>query len=98
VGDGRRPVDDQATGQDPSGYRPSLGSGTRRMNRISSPPPATPTTPPTASWSRNSPATHIVNHHGDGGLRQAKLSAADHDHSTRRLTVPDDTPRQHGTL
>src|SRR6266508_3815366 len=39
-----------------SGYRASLGSGTRRMNTTSSAPPATPTIAPTASWSRNAPA------------------------------------------
>ena len=37
MGDGRRPVDDQSPGKDPQRYRPSLGSGTRRMNRSAAP-------------------------------------------------------------
>src|SRR5919108_2637656 len=39
-----------------SGYRPSLGSGSRCMDATSSHPPAIPTTAPTASCTRNSPA------------------------------------------
>ena len=40
-----------------SGYSPSLGSGTRRVNHSSAAPPATPTAAPTPIWSRNSPPT-----------------------------------------
>jgi len=39
-----------------SGYRPSLGSGTRRMNPTSSAPPTAPTAAPTASCTRNAAA------------------------------------------